>query len=121
MSQGDEGEGLGREAEEARKKLADTEQRADDTVKHAAEELLELTEEQEATAERLRREVREPTGPRPAEAPKSEDESPKPPAGPGDLGEETPEHAPGQTPTPEPKSKPPAGPGKFPAREPEGG
>jgi hypothetical protein len=43
---------------------------------------------------------------------------PKPPAGPGDLVEETPEKAPGQTPTPEPKSKPPAGPGTFPAPEP---
>ena len=47
------------------------------------------------------------------------DESPKPPAGPGDLGEETPEQSPEQTPEREPKSKPPAGPGTFPAGEPD--
>ncbi len=43
----------------------------------------------------------------------------KPPAGPGELAEETPEQPPGQTPDREPKSKPPAGPGTFPAREPD--
>ena len=44
---------------------------------------------------------------------------PKPPAGPGELAEETPEQPPGQTPDREPKSKPPAGPGTFPAPKPE--
>ncbi len=45
--------------------------------------------------------------------------SPKPPAGPGDLAEDTPDQVPGQTPNREPKSKPSAGPGTFPAPEPE--
>lgn len=39
-------------------------------------------------------------------------DSPKPPAGPGDLSEETPAHPPPRK--DDPKPKPPAGPGKFP-------
>jgi hypothetical protein len=110
---------LERKAEEARKKLAEAERYAEETLEIAADELRELTEDQEKTAERLRREVRELPGPLLPEAPTSEDESPKPPAGPGDLTKETPEQPPGQTPSREPQSKPPAGPGTFPARSPK--
>ncbi len=54
---------LERGAEEARKKLADTERQADETLERAQDELRERTAEQEANAEKLRREAREPTGP----------------------------------------------------------
>jgi len=53
---------LEHEADEARRKLAKTEQGADDTLEHAAEELRELTQDQEERAERLRKEARDPTG-----------------------------------------------------------
>ena len=54
---------LEREADEARKKLADAEQRADETLKDAAEELQDLTEDQTQRAERLRKQASETTGP----------------------------------------------------------
>lgn len=56
---GSRGEELERQADEAQKKLVDAERRAEETLEHAAAELRVLTEEQEATAERLRRERRE--------------------------------------------------------------
>jgi hypothetical protein len=51
-----------RQADEAHRKLEEAEQRAEETVKHAADDLAELTKEQEATAERLRREAKEGRG-----------------------------------------------------------
>jgi phytoene/squalene synthetase len=50
------------QADEARRKLQELERRADGTVKQAADELAQLTEKQEATAERLRRESKEGRG-----------------------------------------------------------
>ena len=66
--------GLERQAAEAQKKLADVEHDADEAVEHAAQELRDLTVEQEATAERLRWEVQEPTRPVLPEVPKSEED-----------------------------------------------
>lgn len=51
------------QAEEARRRLAERERQAEETLTEADAKLRERTEKQEATAERLRREVREPTGP----------------------------------------------------------
>ena len=57
------------QADEARSKLAKAEQGADDMLQRAAEELRELTEEQEEHAERLRKEARNDTGlPQPSES-----------------------------------------------------
>ena len=63
---------LERQADAARKKLADTERQAEEAVEHAEEELRELTEEQEGTEERLRRESRFPMGPPSPGKPKEE-------------------------------------------------
>jgi hypothetical protein len=63
---------LERQADAARKKLADTEHRAEEALEQAAEELRELKEEQEATEERLRRESRSPMGPASPGKPKEE-------------------------------------------------
>jgi hypothetical protein len=63
---------LERQADAARKKLADTERQAEEAVEHAEDELRELTEEQEATEERLRRESRFPMGPPSPGEPKEE-------------------------------------------------
>ena len=63
-----------RDADSARRRLQETEQRADETLEQAAEKLQELTEEQEATADRLRKEVREPTGPLLRREPEKDDE-----------------------------------------------
>jgi hypothetical protein len=51
---------LERQADEARHRLADTERKADETLVDVERELRDRTEEQEATAERLLREAREP-------------------------------------------------------------
>jgi hypothetical protein len=45
-----------RQADEAHRKLQEAEHRAEETLKHAADDLAELTKEQESNAERLRRE-----------------------------------------------------------------
>ena len=50
------------QADEARGKLAKAEHGADDALERAAEELRELTEEQEAHAKRLRKEARDLNG-----------------------------------------------------------
>jgi hypothetical protein len=73
-SGGKGGSDLQRQAEEARKKLGEAKQRADETFEHAAEKLRDLTVEQEANAERLRREARELPGSLPPEAPKSSED-----------------------------------------------
>jgi cell division septum initiation protein DivIVA len=62
------------QADEARSKLAKAEQGADDTLERAAEELRELTEEQQEHAERLRKEARNPTGQPPASKPEEKDQ-----------------------------------------------
>jgi hypothetical protein len=54
--------GAEQQVDEARRKLQELERRADGTVKQAADELAQLTEKQEATAERLRRETKEGRG-----------------------------------------------------------
>jgi hypothetical protein len=51
-----------RQAREARRKLVETERDADAALGQAEDELKELTEEQEATADRLRKDVRKPSG-----------------------------------------------------------
>jgi hypothetical protein len=59
---------LEQEADEARRKLAEAEHGADEVIEHAAEHLRELSREQKERAERLKKEVREPTGsPMPSE------------------------------------------------------
>jgi hypothetical protein len=62
------------QADEARSKLAKAEQGADDTLERAAEELRELTEHQEESAKRLRKEARNPTGLPPASEPEEKDQ-----------------------------------------------
>jgi hypothetical protein len=62
------------QADEARSKLAKAEKGADDALERAAEELRELTEEQEEHAERLRKEARNPTGLPPASKPEEKDQ-----------------------------------------------
>ena len=62
------------QADEARSKLAKAEQGADDTLERAAEELRELTEEQQEHAERLRKEAGNPTGQPPASKPEEKDQ-----------------------------------------------
>ena len=52
-----------RQAEQARQKLAEVERRAEEALAREADELEALTERQEKTAERLRKESRELTGP----------------------------------------------------------
>jgi hypothetical protein len=62
------------QAEEARSKLTKAEQDAEDTLERAAEELGDLTREQEEHAERLRREARGSTGPPPTPKPENKDQ-----------------------------------------------
>jgi hypothetical protein len=53
-----------REAEKrSHQRMEDIEREADRTVEEAAEKLREVTQKQEATAERLRKEARQGTGP----------------------------------------------------------
>jgi cell division septum initiation protein DivIVA len=53
-----------REAEEqSHQRLEEIQREADRTLEEAAEKLREVTEQQEAHAERLRKEAREPRGP----------------------------------------------------------
>jgi hypothetical protein len=53
-----------REAEQrSHRKLEDIQRQADRTLEEAAETLREVTEQHEATAERLRKEARQGTGP----------------------------------------------------------
>jgi len=65
---------LEHQADEARRKLAKAEQGADEALEHAAEQLRELTQAQEQHAERLKKELREPTGPLPPSEPKDQDQ-----------------------------------------------
>jgi hypothetical protein len=50
------------QADEAHRKLKKAEQRADETIKHAADDPAELSKEQEAAEQRLRREAKEGGG-----------------------------------------------------------
>ena len=65
---------LERQADEARHRLADTQRQADERLEDVEKELRERTEEQEATAERLLGEAREPRplSPPPADAEEGE-------------------------------------------------
>jgi hypothetical protein len=66
-----------RQADEARRNLAETKRRAEETLEDAERDLRKRTDEQEATAERLRREARDPTASPPPEPRKGEEDDAK--------------------------------------------
>ena len=66
---------LERQAAEARKKLDEAEQRAEETIEHAETHLHELVEEQNELEERLRSELKKSMPPAPPASSQDKDEA----------------------------------------------